>query len=212
MEAALAGERVRAAAKRAGEPAMRRPDRRGRRCKLLLTLDVAPKLAEAVSRPRSRSRSTPNVSSGFVSEANTLRDGRLSARAAAGRPGLDDRWQLLHRPDLAGIERRARAEVVQDVFERLNLGGQLAGRRTEVAVFDLERGVRGPQVLELLTGAPLGAQADQHRCDDERGQDDRRDAQVDGHPTTVVPAIRDGQCVAARANSKRKRIDYETEN
>jgi len=44
---------------------------------------------------------------------------------------------------LRGIEHRPRAEVVDDVFERLNLTGQLAGRDAVAAVLNQQHGIGG---------------------------------------------------------------------
>jgi hypothetical protein len=43
---------------------------------------------------------------------------------------------VLHGAGLGGVERGARAEVVDYGFERLNLGRELAGRLAVVAVLD----------------------------------------------------------------------------
>ena len=164
MEAGLAGERIRAAAERAGQPAVRRPDRRRGGGQRFLPLDVRRTLRSRLSRPCSRSRSTPKVSSGEVSDVEmTLEIAALACGRAAGGPCLHDSRQLLHRARLSRIERRARAEVVDHVLERLNLRGQLAGGCAEVAVLDLEC-VRGElQLTQLEARTPLRAEADEHR-------------------------------------------------
>ena len=51
VEARLAGERIAAAAERAGQPAVRRPDRRRRGGERLALLDVAPDVAQAALEP-----------------------------------------------------------------------------------------------------------------------------------------------------------------
>ena len=64
VEARLAGERIAAAAERAGQPAVRRPDRRRRGRQRLAPLDVAADVAQPALEALQQSRSTPNVSSG----------------------------------------------------------------------------------------------------------------------------------------------------
>ena len=83
-----------------------------------------------LSRPCSRSRSAPNVSSG---EARPSRTRSTRWRAASSLPGR--RRALTHGAGSFAIARaardraRPRAEIVDDAFERLNLRGELAGRR-----------------------------------------------------------------------------------
>ena len=121
MESRLAGERIAAAAEEAGEPAVRRPDRRrGAASASRRSTSWRTKLSR-LSSPCSRSRSTPNVSSGEVSELESTLDSMLAAIGAAGRALTHHGRQLLHRARRRGIERRARAEIVDDAFERLDL-------------------------------------------------------------------------------------------
>ena len=60
------------------------------------------------------------------------------------------------------IERGARAEVVDDAFERLNLRCQLTGGGAEVCVFDLEHRIRRPKLIDFCRRAPARAEADQN--------------------------------------------------
>ena len=74
------------------------------------------------------SRSTPNVSSGEVSEVESTLESML---AAAGPPLARCRTaagSFCIARAAAGSMRGARAQVVDDAFERLNLRGELAGR------------------------------------------------------------------------------------
>ena len=115
-----------------------------------------PDVASRLSRPCSRSRSTPNVSSGDDERRrqHVRRSPRWSARRAAGGPRLHDRRQLLHRPRLRRIERRAGAEIVDDAFERLNLRVSSPVVVAVVAVLDLRaRLVRRPQLVDVRASA-----------------------------------------------------------
>src|SRR5206468_3352807 len=108
---------------------------------------------------------------------------------AAGRPRSHHRRELLHGARLRGIEHRSRAEVVDDVFERLNLTGQLASRDAVAAVLNQQHGIGGSQLLDLGARAPLGAKAHQHR-------DGQNGCHRQGEPPTVDRQLTDN---AARA-------------
>ena len=87
----LARERIRAAAERACQPAVGRPDRRRRRRERFLPLDVAPDVAQPALEALQERRSTPKVSSGEMSDVDsTLEIAALGWRAAARGPRLYD--------------------------------------------------------------------------------------------------------------------------
>ena len=166
VEARLAGERIAAAAERAASasraparstasrrPAPRAARRRGAR-------SAAGSRAPAAG--RAARRTCPRATTSDV-----VTHARRSRRSAAAVPpaarAFTTAGSFCHRARLRRIERGARAEVVDDAFERLNLRGQLAGRRAVAAVLDLEQRVGGAELLDLGAGAPLGAKADQNR-------------------------------------------------
>src|SRR5580765_6722000 len=192
--AGLARERIATAAERTSQPAVRRPDRRGRRGELFAAFDVAPHEAEAAFKPVEQI--AEHAKCVFRRVERGLRDIRKRAVCgarvcvgAAGRPRPHDRRELLHGARLRGIEHRPRAEVVDDVFERLNLTSQLAGRDAVAAVLNQQHGIGGEQFLDLGVRAPLGAKAHQHG----NGQNG---CHRQGEPSTVDRQLADN---AARA-------------
>src|SRR5439155_20814432 len=74
-----------------------------------------------------------------------------------------------------------RTEVVDNAFERLNLGGELAGGCAIAGVFDLKQRVGAAKLIDFDSGAPPRPQPDQHRHHHyaEHGGDGR--AQTDGN-------------------------------
>ena len=114
MKARLAGERIAAAAERAGQPAVRRPDRRRRGGQRFAPLDVAAhvaqpalealqQIAQHAERVFRRRRARPSAMSAIAAFAGHA--------GAAGGARLHDGRQLLHRARLRRIERaRARRD------------------------------------------------------------------------------------------------------
>ena len=149
--AGLAGERIAAAAERAGQPAVRRPDRRRRGRERLAPLDVAPHVAQtALETLQQIAQHAERVFRRGERRRRDLRDRRrCGSQVPPAARAFTTAGSFCIARACAGSSVRARAEVVDDALERLNLRRQLAGRRAVAAVLDLERRVGDLQLVDL---------------------------------------------------------------
>src|SRR5262245_50816151 len=122
MERGLTAERIRAAAEGSGQPAVCRPDRRRRRGERFLLLDILAHISQtAFQTLQERAQYTEGVFGRRKRGGEDVGDRGVGLRRAAGSVGVKHRREFRYGASLSRIERRARAELVDHVFERLNL-------------------------------------------------------------------------------------------